>query len=263
MVLSTRKDALAARARVWARVTPPSRTSRGTRTTGSSVLCRPPVWRTSRWPPARDKSGWWAIAPLPRASARPLFVSMFALLDAAVAPARVSPSPPRARPPRGAPVRAAADAGMTRREAVTATAASLALLAAPAPRAPSTSAPLPFSPRHRRRLRRPRRRRQGQRYTVVRTTGIFPGCSIEAGDSTRAMTQGRGAEVVGVSMDPMEKHEEFCTAKGLGETSRMPWVRLRLLRRRSRSPSRESSTSGVSHRRQGHRRGHCRAQRKQ
>ena len=44
------------------------------------------------------------------------------------------------------------------------------------------------------------------------------GCSIEAERFNQALGdfKAKGAEVVGVSMDPMEKHEEFCTAKGLG-----------------------------------------------
>ena len=43
------------------------------------------------------------------------------------------------------------------------------------------------------------------------------GCSIEAERFNQALPEfgKRNAEVVGVSMDPLEKHEEFCTAKGL------------------------------------------------
>ena len=43
------------------------------------------------------------------------------------------------------------------------------------------------------------------------------GCSIEAERFNQALGdfKKKGAEVVGVSMDPLEKHEEFCTAKGL------------------------------------------------
>ena len=150
---------------------------------------------------------------------------MFALTQsAAVAPARVVAKPAARKAARAAaPVRAAADAGMTRREAVTATAASLALLAAPAPaRALDVGAKAPV-------FTLPATGGgsvalddvvKANKYTVLYfyNQDFSQGCSIEAERFNQALGdfKAKGAEVVGVSMDPMEKHEEFCTAKGLG-----------------------------------------------
>ena len=61
---------------------------------------------------------------------------------------------------------------------------------------------------------------KSNKYTVLYfyNQDFSAGCSIEAERFNQAIGdfKAAGATVVGVSMDPMEKHEEFCTAKGLG-----------------------------------------------
>ena len=61
---------------------------------------------------------------------------------------------------------------------------------------------------------------KSSKYTVLYfyNQDFSQGCSIEAERFNQALGdfKAKGATVVGVSMDPMEKHEEFCTAKGLG-----------------------------------------------
>ena len=88
------------------------------------------------------------------------------------------------------------------------------------------------------------------------------GCSIEAERFNQALGdfKAKGATVVGVSMDPMEKHEEFCTAKGRGV---QPPVgrrarRLRQVRRgpqdpypRASSPRRGATASSTMRNRRG------------
>ena len=61
---------------------------------------------------------------------------------------------------------------------------------------------------------------KANKYTVLYfyNQDFSQGCSIEAERFNQALPDfaKKGAEVVGVSMDNMEKHEEFFTAKGLG-----------------------------------------------
>lgn len=61
---------------------------------------------------------------------------------------------------------------------------------------------------------------KANKYTVLYfyNQDFSQGCSIEAERFNQALGDfaKRNAQVVGVSMDPLEKHEEFCTAKGLG-----------------------------------------------
>ena len=60
---------------------------------------------------------------------------------------------------------------------------------------------------------------KANKYTVLYfyNQDFSSGCSIEAERFNQALGdfKAKGAEVVGVSMDPMDKHEEFCSAKDL------------------------------------------------
>ena len=153
---------------------------------------------------------------------------MFALTQSAA-------SVPRARPPRArARARAAprvtrasgassAPGSLSRRDALLGATASLALLASPAPaRALDVGATAPA-------FTLPSTGGgsvalddvvKANKYTVLYfyNQDFSQGCSIEAERFNQALGdfKAKGAEVVGVSMDPIEKHEEFCTAKGLG-----------------------------------------------
>ena len=141
----------------------------------------------------------------------------------AVAPLRARATAPR-RARAIAPVRASAgDAGVSRRDALAGSAAALAVLARPAPaRALDIGATAPD-------FTLPATGGgsvaladvvKSSKYTVLYfyNQDFSQGCSIEAERFNQALGdfKAKGATVVGVSMDPMEKHEEFCTAKGLG-----------------------------------------------
>ena len=154
---------------------------------------------------------------------------MFALTQSAASvPARV-PRAARAAPARRAAIvtrasgASSAPGSLSRRDALLGATASVALFASPSPaRALDVGATAPA-------------------FTLPSTGGgtvaladvvgknkytvlyfynqdFSQGCSIEAERFNQALGdfKAKGATVVGVSMDPMEKHEEFCTAKGLG-----------------------------------------------
>ena len=77
------------------------------------------------------------------------------------------------------------------------------------------------------------------------------GCSIEAERFNQALGdfKAKGATVVGVSMDPMEKHEEFCTARAWGSSSCRTATAPSppSTERTSRSPSRQFSDRSLPH----------------
>ena len=141
----------------------------------------------------------------------------------AVGPLRARATAPR-RARAIAPVRASAgESGVSRRDALAGSAAALAVLARPAPaRALDVGAVAPD-------FALPATGGgsvaladvvKSSKYTVLYfyNQDFSQGCSIEAERFNQALGdfKAKGATVVGVSMDPMEKHEEFCTAKGLG-----------------------------------------------
>ncbi|MDC1215706.1 peroxiredoxin [bacterium] len=121
------------------------------------------------------------------------------------------------------PVRASASDGVTRRDAMLGAAATAVVLGFPAPaRALDIGATAPP-------FTLPATGGgtvalgdvvKSNKYTVLYfyNQDFSAGCSIEAERFNQAIGdfKAAGATVVGVSMDPMEKHEEFCTAKGLG-----------------------------------------------
>jgi len=164
----------------------------------------------------------------PRATPPASFAStntMYAVAQThtSVAPLRARITAPR-RSRAIAPVRASAgDVGVTRRDAMLGAAAAAVVLGAPAPARAldiGASAP-PFTlPATGGGTVALADVVKSSKFTVLYfyNQDFSQGCSIEAERFNQALGdfKAKDATVVGVSMDPMEKHEEFCTAKGLG-----------------------------------------------
>jgi|Transcript_10579 peroxiredoxin Q/BCP len=122
------------------------------------------------------------------------------------------------------PTRASAsDAGVTRRDAMLGSVATAVLLGAPAPARAldiGATAPVFTLPATGGGVVSLADVVKSSKYTVLYfyNQDFSQGCSIEAERFNQALPDfaSNNATVIGVSMDAMEKHEEFCTAKGLG-----------------------------------------------